>query len=341
VLFDLYNAIYFFHIPAFALVSGYLARPERSWPQLGTLATRLLIPYVVLQVLYTVYCVWFDGQALGWCQLVYPQFSLWYLLSLFFWHALLVPLSPLRPGHALAVAFCLGLGVTAIPAVGTLLSVSRTFVFLPFFVLGYEIAATGVQWPRIRGGRILAGALLGLLVIHVFVRMPVDVEDWLLGSSSNADLSAALGEGLALRALLYPVCLLMVLIFFALVPHRRLPVTRLGERTLYVFAFHGFALKLLGSTGWLRSWIARGHYWIFGVVTLGLITLLANKRATTLLSPLLEARPLRRLVTAPLAAMRGALAHGLSHQSAHDDPNAQSRNFDVSTESRLRRTAVR
>jgi len=49
----LYFSVYFFHMPMFALVSGYLSRAEAGWPPLVRSARLLLAPYVAFFALHT------------------------------------------------------------------------------------------------------------------------------------------------------------------------------------------------------------------------------------------------------------------------------------------------
>jgi fucose 4-O-acetylase-like acetyltransferase len=344
-LFDLYNAIYLVHIPAFALISGYFARPLRSWSRLGSLARRLLVPFVVLQTAYTVLLVSLGQQPLSFeLAVIYPQFTLWYLLSLFCWYGLLTGLTTLQgwlqrrlprpqlrrlprlesPVVALGLAISVGVAAGTIPLIGTRLSLCRTFVFFPFFLLGHLLERRHLVQLQTPGARLLgAGVLVGFLA-YVQAIMPVQVEDWLFGSSSYADLGTTAALGSAMRLALYPLSLIGVLALLALVPTRRLRLTPLGSRTLYIFGLHGFGVELFVNRGLLDSWMAQGHYWLLPALAAAAVALLGNAAAISVARPVMELRLPASL--RPLRALR-RLAHG--PKRAADPRSAEPRSADA------------
>ena len=52
---DVYLFIYTFHVPAFVLISGYFAKKVYEQGYFTKLVKRLLVPYIIFQVLYTLY----------------------------------------------------------------------------------------------------------------------------------------------------------------------------------------------------------------------------------------------------------------------------------------------
>jgi fucose 4-O-acetylase-like acetyltransferase len=75
--------IYSFHMPAFVVVSGILSRPTIDQKKLTQLATRLLAPYLIFQLIYipVFHLTWGTLDMEG--SLIDPQKHLWFLLSLF------------------------------------------------------------------------------------------------------------------------------------------------------------------------------------------------------------------------------------------------------------------
>lgn len=67
--------------------------------------------------------------------IISPTGPLWFLISLVFWYVLLQLFIKLR--HPILVAVTLGLLVGYGSQINDLLSLSRTIVFFPFFLVGY------------------------------------------------------------------------------------------------------------------------------------------------------------------------------------------------------------
>src|SRR5699024_7356910 len=77
-----YASIYF--------LAGFFAKGAGDFKFIGKLAKKLIIPYIIFQVLYTVY-YFFLGKSDWYTDTIfYPHWSLWFLFSLFCWHLLLI-----------------------------------------------------------------------------------------------------------------------------------------------------------------------------------------------------------------------------------------------------------
>src|SRR5690625_3012262 len=133
-----YMWVYTFHMPAFIFLSGFFAKGSGSLAYVGRLARRLLIPYLIFQVIYTIFYI-YVGQMSVPTDLFYPRWSLWFLLSLFCWHLLLIIFKRFPPLISLALALQLGVIVGYFSEVGHTYSLSRTIVFFPFFLAGYWV----------------------------------------------------------------------------------------------------------------------------------------------------------------------------------------------------------
>ena len=80
----LYRWIYSFHMPVFIFVSGYFAKFDPK-----KIVCNILVPYVLLQILYTAFDRLLYGNAPFRLQFTTPYWLLWYLLSLFCYYLLL------------------------------------------------------------------------------------------------------------------------------------------------------------------------------------------------------------------------------------------------------------
>ena len=146
----LYRWIYSFHMPVFIFVSGYFAKFDPK-----KIVCNILVPYVLLQILYTAFDRLLYGNAPFRLQFTTPYWLLWYLLSLFCYYLLL----PLIDTDRAAVQLFVFLACVALALLsgfgqgfGYFLSLSRTFVFLPFFVGGFYLKKHGTWLTAIRRG---------------------------------------------------------------------------------------------------------------------------------------------------------------------------------------------
>lgn len=248
----LYSALYLFHVPAFAALSGMLTRP--AWPTAQGLRT-LLQPLLLYQCAYVVVDVLWLGHAFSWQWAWQPYWVLWFLLSLATWRLLLPLLLRLRWPLAWGVALALGAG--ALEPVGYPLSLSRTAVFLPCFLAGHLAPVTWRSWLRTRTGRALGAAAFALLATWALAaatgRLPSLDTRLLYGSTSYAGLGLGLAEGVLQRALVLASALVLTAAAWAWTPGTRGPLTRLGAASLHPYAAHGLLLRTAPLQAWLAA----------------------------------------------------------------------------------------
>ena len=137
----IYTFIYLFHMPCFIFISGYLTKaPEKNR---DNAFEKLLVPYIVMSILWKTYCTIFSIVLHGYSSkllsfsILNPPYGLWYLQALFIWRYFLKDI--LRIKYALWVSILLSLLVGTVNEFGTVLSMSRVIVYLPFFLAGYYV----------------------------------------------------------------------------------------------------------------------------------------------------------------------------------------------------------
>lgn len=238
----LYDALYAFHIPAFALLSGALSK---SGVSLGALARTLLAPLVIFQVLYAGFDLAVLGHPLDSRWLWTPYWILWFLLSLFCWR-LLLPLF-LKVRFPLAAAVLLAVAAGFLPFDGKVLSLARTCVFFPLLLLGHQLGSarlSGLGRRSFLGAAVLAIGCAAILVEGP----PLDVR-WLYGNASFHDLGVTAGFGVCARLLHLAVAAVLSLAFFAVVPRGESLLTTYGRSSLAPFLLHGFFIRALEKVG--------------------------------------------------------------------------------------------
>lgn len=243
ILFTLYTVIYLFHMPAFIFISGYFAKGFRKKGYLKKSLQKILLPYILFQFIYSVVYYLVGKKDTIEFDFLQPHWSLWFLLSLFFWNLMLYVFARLGwKGFAIAVG--LGIGIGYIDQVGSFLSLSRTFVFFPYFLLGFLF--NGEQLKQII--RTKYSVPLGVFILTItLIIFGMDFSQgsipWLLGDESYHSMGGEqLIDGL-LRGFQYAITIIVFFGFFSLIPNNEYKITVIGERTLYVYLLHGFIIK--------------------------------------------------------------------------------------------------
>jgi fucose 4-O-acetylase-like acetyltransferase len=247
VLFTLYTVIFLFHMPAFILISGYFAKGFKNKGYLLKSVQKILIPYFIFQIIYSVVYFLVGKEKTLEFNLFHPHWSLWFLLSLFFWNLLLYVFVRLK-WVGLLIAVLLGIAIGYFEHAGSFMSISRTFVFFPYFLLGFLL--NGDHLKRIIGAKyaVPAGVVIIISTFLFFgLSFPENAVPWLLGDTSYENMGGMQPTDGLLRGLQYVLTLIVVFGFLPLIPSNQYRITKIGERTLYVYLFHGFIIKSIQS----------------------------------------------------------------------------------------------
>lgn len=248
-------AIYAFHIPAFVFLTGMAASDRWSWRRLVEIALLLAVFQTAYLAPYAV-----AGEAPPHA-LTRPHGLLWLLMSMIGWLAL----APLirRASRPLVLACALALAAGLIPWIGRDLSLSRTLVFLPFFVAGHLYGARIMDRLQDLGSlRWLGLALIpaaGVLLVSQDVG-----PGWLYGAAGFEALDAGAFQGVATRAGLLLIAAACTAALLAVAPRSDGMLARIGAASLSIYLLHGFAVKLFSRLmdrlyapqGWDALWVA-------------------------------------------------------------------------------------
>ncbi len=312
VALGLYLLVYAFHMPAFAIISGYFSKSESpSRRQMARVMTDIVAPYVIFEALWTLTKWIVEGNANP--NFSQPSWTLWFLLALAIFRLILPYLALLRWPLLWTVVISITAGYWS--NVDSTLSLSRTLGLLPFFTLGWWLAHHDVVarlrllqrrrlWVRV-------GAL-GLFAVAGFVAWffvdtwrAVNLREWLFYDASYADLGGPWWSG-AVRLALMAIALVLSLAFFALVPRGSYWWSHFGQYTMYVYLLHSFVLYPFRETGVLRNaeptWL-----WLPAVIVLSVVVALAlaTKPVRTAFRPLVEPRPAWLFADPALAGREG------------------------------------
>ncbi|WP_064092332.1 acyltransferase family protein [Rossellomorea aquimaris] len=287
---SLYKTIYTFHMPAFILVAGFFAKGFYKQGYIQNLAKKLILPYIVFQLIYTIYYYFLYHKSTFEMDPLNPHWSLWFLISLFCWNALLyafIKWFKLKPFMGLTIAFSLGLLVGFADVISNYLSLSRTFVFFPIFLMGYYLEKQHFEYFKTSKARFIASLLFILVFIGMYF-IPEFSDKWLLGSKPYEDFESNNVISLGVRALVYTLNVVMIFSFFTFVPTKRQFFTKWGKNTLYVYLLHGFFIRLFRVSDLKESIDPTLSLVLLLGVSLLLTMVFSTKLFTSITQPIIE-----------------------------------------------------
>lgn len=231
--------IYTFHMPLFIFISGLCSHGtdrKKFLRHIRMTATTL----VVFQLLYRSQGEW---RIEDWYT---PFWLLWYLFSLICWRTLVFFAHPFLTRHktscfltAIAAACLSGFLPLGYP-----LSLSRTIVFLPFFLAGYYSGFESLH--RIRKMPIwpfFGAAICYLLLLYT---SGTDIIPIVKGAKPFADTGFGTMTAFSLRMAHLTTAAILCICFVRIAPSlERFPGLRLiGANSLFFYIFHGFLVVI-------------------------------------------------------------------------------------------------
>ena len=295
----LYLLIFSFHMPAFAIISGYFSKSGPPTAQsMKRILTDIVLPYLIFEAIWSTIKFLLTGN---------PDFNpttaswtLWFLLALAIFRVVLPYLALLRFPLLLAVLMSIGVGY--LDNVTNTFALSRTFGILPFFVLGWQLKEWGVIDRVFALTRGLVAARIGaatvfvawttLLVLNLSLARQVSLKDWFFYNDSYHTIGADQWWAGLVRLALMALTVLLCACFLVLVPRRETWFTDFGQATMYVYLLHTFVLYPVRESGLLGPDHA-SDLWLVGmvVVSVGIALALSTGLVRKIFRPIIEPKP--------------------------------------------------
>lgn len=241
---QIYRGIYSVHMPLFLFLSGLFLKNRTGCVRQMRQA---FLYYAVCQT-----AVVAVGRVLGQQMSIgTPVWHLWYLLSLgcmaglgWCWFVLTERWQQIDRGTVkaalLTVSVLIALAVGKYPAVGRWLSLSRTFCFLPFFLAGV-FCSENMDWKSVRT-KIVGLAGLGVW-LFMYLMWGREIPIALFYQADSYD-TLGISQGVRLRMICILLAVFLGLFLLAFVPNRRLPFSKVGADTLWIYLLHAPFVKL-------------------------------------------------------------------------------------------------
>ena len=269
---QIYDFIYYWHIPAFVLVTGYLSR-SFTWSRrhLWALFCTIVVPYFIFEFALLFYREHRGGEVIGAPMWLNPHWPMWYLAGVFVWRML----TPVLKRHWAAVPVTIAISLV-FPMLGgtwtTYLDLNRVMGFLPFFTIGLYLTAAHLAALKSRTGAVVgAVTLVGVYVLAGHTDDWIATK-WLWYAFTYDHFGASEAEGAWNRLRLIGIALVASLAVLAVIPRRRTWFTDMGAASLIVYLFHGFFIKEAQYLGY-PEWCAEHGEWTIWPTIAGAVAL--------------------------------------------------------------------
>lgn len=282
------QGIYIIHLPIFFFVAGYFSRIRPDIIEKST--KRLLIPYIVLTIISSIFCI--PAYTTG-TLFFNPYGGLWFLLSLFAMKLLLPLLDKLK--YPVIYTFIFALIVGFLNINGEVLFTTRTFAFLPIFMLGFRYNRYKEKFNEImttKGDKInnLINNTLFLIVILLILYVLSMITGNYITQSSVEMAHAYDGTDLVFsfstRFIIIVIGILSTLILNKIMTSKESLLTKFGRNSLAVYLLHILISNLQflssGKNGIISSSSENLVFWImFSIAASFVITLVLSRDPVT------------------------------------------------------------
>ncbi|TBN56262.1 fucose 4-O-acetylase [Glaciihabitans arcticus] len=294
-----YLFIYAFHMPAFAIISGYFSKSgSPNGRQMKKVITDILIPYFIMETIWTAVQFFVEGKKSF--NPTEPSWTLWFLLALGIFRLILPYLALLRWPLLWAVLFSVGVGY--FDNVDSTFSLSRAIGILPFFVLGWKArewklvdrwrnAEKTTWWVRGLAAAVFA-AWLAVLIVFIPQFREMDLRFWFFYDDSYRGLGEDQWWAGLVRLGLIALATLLSAAFLVLVPRKETWITGFGQATMYIYLLHSFILYPIRETGILRDEHSSA-VWLLGMIfaCIAISIVLTARPIRWLFRPIVEPKP--------------------------------------------------
>lgn len=240
---DFFKFAALFMLQCFFFISAYF-QSKRKTPRKKRILN-LLKTYLLWQTIITIYYA-FVLQIIDFnLNYLIPRYTLWFLITMIFYNMAEWILEKVSYKIMITISIIIGLVIGFIPIIGSTLSLSRTFVFLPFYVLGYYAKdlnlLSKIKTKQVKTITIILSIIILIVILNYNSILSIKI---LKGKYSyfdidNVTIILACGE----RLLFYIVSIIVSIAFLNLVPKKESMLTTLGRNTLYIYLTQGMILK--------------------------------------------------------------------------------------------------
>lgn len=270
----LYRYIYLFHMPGMILISGYFFKKSiENGKLIKNKVFNYILIYIIFQMIYTI----INESKFS---LYQAQMGLWYIQILVIYNFLIPIISRIRVKYCLILCLFFGLLVGLDNSAGHVASLSRTIVFLPFFMIGFY--SKKQYFEKVFAKKyIWVGAII-LIIIGIILFYNISNWTQLLNISSGKLSYKAMKldyvYGIIYRLLWYVAAMLTLICVIMITPKKKCLITYISGRTLQIFLLHLIIIVLLRKTDIYKVMCNYNDYLVIliSIISSAIITYLAS-----------------------------------------------------------------
>ncbi|MCF2903889.1 acyltransferase family protein [Octadecabacter sp. CECT 8868] len=234
----IYFAIYTFHMPAFVMLAGMFSSARLNAHDLIVIVQKFVLPLIAFQLAYFYALSVVSPDRVT--DVLTPAWLIWFLLSLITWK-LILPFA-VRVPYPIPLSIVVALVIGYIDSVGTALSLSRTVVFFPAFLLGH-LYKDQIFQVVIKHRPALCILFVAFMCGAIGLSDHVDIR-WLWAVNSYSEIPNS-SPKILYRAGTIAMGLITSIAFLAVLPRRSNGLTLLGQNTMPIYVLHGFPVMLV------------------------------------------------------------------------------------------------
>ncbi|WP_430536555.1 acyltransferase family protein [Listeria rocourtiae] len=243
--------IYSFHMPAFIFLNGFFAK-NVNWKKI----LNLLLLYIIFQSFYAIITYLTHYGEIFLFRFTTPIFHLWYLVSLSCFYVVAILLRKIGEHRVWSLFIVTSILIISVgirwwstgflaehPTISSqFLSIQRTFVFFPFFLLGFYFdKAMMKKCSMVLGAfkfKTLFSSILIFTILYVLFSNPIRFENAFYGFLPSQTFASSISQFLKIELQQYLIALLLITILVMVIDNRESALTKWGDNSLIIFLFH-------------------------------------------------------------------------------------------------------
>lgn len=240
---DFFKFATLFMLQCFFFISAYFSSKSNS-PRKKRLLN-LLKTYLLWQTIITVYYAFVLKIVDFNLNYLIPRYTLWFLITMLFYNLSELILEKTNYKVMIPISVILGLLAGFLPYIGETLSLSRTFVFFPYYVIGYYAKDLNLMQKILNKKVQKITIILSIIILIVILSNNNILSIKILKGKysyfdiDNINIFLACGQ----RFLFYILSIVVSTAFFNIIPKKESILTTLGQNTLYIYLTQGMILK--------------------------------------------------------------------------------------------------
>lgn len=261
--------IYLFHMPLFTFVSGYFARRSNRSTQEKVTSTIKI--YIIAQIAYTLFYKFIINVDDIKLKILYPHWTLWYLLSLTCWYIIADYIKDSKKWiiGSIIASLLIGLDTT----VGGFVSISRTVFFLPFFIAGYSMDKQCIDKIMTKKRIIFIVCFIILGISYVLKHeIPVDALYEYCDYKWHFEITT---QGLIIRIFHYIAAFITGAGVMALTSKNKTFWAFYGRNSLIVYLIHAAVIKVVSDFKIVNVYDKTSAF-IYTIVVLAIVALITH-----------------------------------------------------------------